>query len=374
MNKDLSHKKEYFIRLDYYKIILTLAVCVMHFENEFYNSGRRIFEGMYLAVDFFFILSGFFICYAYMNAPGTSAWEYLKKRFREFFSPTVIMLILFLAVDFYGIVKSDAGVLRKFLQMVDDVWKVVPEGLSLQMFLPVTMYNFPIWYISILIVIGTLLYAWLRKQKNNVQSKLPIMILIIIVLYGYFVIGHGNIDVHTSINPVFYIYDGVLRGTAGLMLGILVYVISKSRKADALKKVCSKKWLRILILLGMLWCMFYSPHSGTDFVFILFAGILIFSEVVSTQKEISKSRKRRISYARSTALYVYFVHYFICKKLWHFIHDRFAAFAGQYAEVIEIIAFVVLICAAGIIMKWFIDWFLRKLIFQRMQRRMREQR
>ena len=69
-----------------------------------------------------------------------------------------------------------------------------------------------------------------------------------------------------------------------------------------------------------------------------------------------------------------FVHYFICKKLWHFIHDRFAAFAGQYAEVIEIIAFVVLICAAGIIMKWFIDWFLRKLIFQRMQRRMREQR
>ena len=373
MNKDLGHKREYFIRLDYYKIILTIAVCVMHFENEFYNSARRVFEGMYLAVDFFFILSGFFICYAYMNSPGISTWEYLKKRFREFFLPTIIMLVLFLAVDFSGIIKSDEEILSKILQMADDVWKIVPEGLSLQMFLPVTMYNFPIWYISILIVVGTLIYAWLRKQKKPIQGKLPIVASIIIILYGYFVIGYGNIDVHTSVNPVFYIYDGVLRGAAGLLLGVLVCFVSKSDKADAVKAICVRRWVRILLFLGLLWCMFYSPHSVTDFVFIVFAAVLILSEVSMAQKEVSKNRKRRISYGRSAALYVYFVHYFICKKLWYLIHDNFTIHSGQNVKVIEIIAFVVVICVAGMIMKWFIDWFLRKLIIPGMQRRMRKQ-
>lgn len=40
-------------RIDIYRFLFTLGICLMHFETTFFNSGHRIFEGYYLGVEFF---------------------------------------------------------------------------------------------------------------------------------------------------------------------------------------------------------------------------------------------------------------------------------------------------------------------------------
>ncbi len=57
----------------------------------------------YLAVDFFFILSGFIICYAYDDRWGKmTTWGFIKRRLIRLHPTIVFAIILGLALFYYG--------------------------------------------------------------------------------------------------------------------------------------------------------------------------------------------------------------------------------------------------------------------------------
>ncbi|MDF3079129.1 MAG: acyltransferase [Sphingobacteriaceae bacterium] len=82
MNTELKEPKEHFKILDGLRGIAALGVVIFHFMEWVYTDPSRNFIGHgFLAVDFFFCLSGFVIGYAYDNRIGEmGVTEFFKRR------------------------------------------------------------------------------------------------------------------------------------------------------------------------------------------------------------------------------------------------------------------------------------------------------
>ena len=356
-----NHNK-YYVWLDYYKIIFTFGVCFMHFESTHWENTRQIFEGMYLAVDFFFVLSGYFIYQSYEKSKQKSVKHFLKKRWKEFFSPTVLMLILFLLYDYAHIIKTDPTVFAAGSDIGTATFGTIFEALFLQMFIPTHMYNFPIWYISVLLIVGTVIYYFINKKKGNIKAYILPVLIVCTIIYGYMCNTYGNIDVHTSENHILGIYDGVLRGFADITIGIILYYFS-----DKIPKYLKSRehWiLRACCWICMGWCVFINPHSQSDYIFLATSALVIWLEARYGDVEISQSKKQKILLLRKNALYIYVVHYFICKKIWKYPHE----YLKLNNKWIELVLFGIVIWIAGIILMYASNK-LDKIIYTRAARR-----
>src|SRR5215813_9856716 len=85
--------KSHYVVLDGLRGVASLMVVVFHLFETYAgeNRFRQIINHGYLAVDFFFLLSGFVIAYAYDDRWGPmSQWEFYKRRLIRL-QPMVVM-------------------------------------------------------------------------------------------------------------------------------------------------------------------------------------------------------------------------------------------------------------------------------------------
>jgi peptidoglycan/LPS O-acetylase OafA/YrhL len=107
LHEPLNHKPHFHV-LDGLRGLAALAVVIFHFMEWVYTDPSRNFIGHgFLAVDFFFCLSGFVIGYAYDERMGTmSLWTFFKARMIRLhplvISGSVLGLIAFLFDPFGG--------------------------------------------------------------------------------------------------------------------------------------------------------------------------------------------------------------------------------------------------------------------------------
>src|SRR6476659_5302415 len=82
LSPDLLKTKQHFAILDGLRGIAALAVVIFHFMEWIFTDYSQNFIGHgFLAVDFFFCLSGFVIGYAYDNRiQKMGVWEFFKSR------------------------------------------------------------------------------------------------------------------------------------------------------------------------------------------------------------------------------------------------------------------------------------------------------
>lgn len=74
-----KHRSEYHLYIELMRIVLTIYIILMHGEYLFRNiSCNRIFEGGYLGVEIFFIVSGYYM--ALKAASGMGTLDYFKSR------------------------------------------------------------------------------------------------------------------------------------------------------------------------------------------------------------------------------------------------------------------------------------------------------
>jgi peptidoglycan/LPS O-acetylase OafA/YrhL len=80
-NTNILHTKQHFQILDGLRGIAALAIVIFHFAEWVYLPQDNFISHGFLAVDFFFCLSGFVIAYAYDNRVGSMGIvEFLKRR------------------------------------------------------------------------------------------------------------------------------------------------------------------------------------------------------------------------------------------------------------------------------------------------------
>jgi len=263
------HKKNGAIEL--LRFALALIVCIYHFRK--YNNGT-IFEGGYLCVDFFFVISGFMLMKHFRNNSDSRQFytseeatiKYSISRYGKLFPQhafawIVLVLVSSFILHRYTIIHAvTSGIYEFFLIQI--------TGLGIE-----AKINAEAWYISSLLFASLLVY-WLASlnEKRYIYLIAPI---VSITILGWIYQRNGVLDVWSA--HVGFMCIGFWRGLAEVMIGSISFKIYESIKFKFEKRyMLTSTIFQILgFSLFFLFCCF--GRSKYDFIIPFLAGMLTIS-------------------------------------------------------------------------------------------------
>lgn len=133
-----------FRALDAWRGICALCVAVLHFPSTGFISSSAIIQNAGRFVDFFFVLSGFVIAYAFRRQLEAGAWRsFVVRRIGRLWPLHVTMLAVMVAI---ALAASAAG-----LQIYGESYWAIPANLTMTQawgYLDYLSWNGPSWSIS----------------------------------------------------------------------------------------------------------------------------------------------------------------------------------------------------------------------------------
>ncbi|MGI2032678.1 acyltransferase family protein [Rhizobium panacihumi] len=242
----------------------------------------------YLAVDFFFILSGFVLCFGYEKKSRSNGyfWGFLRDRLIRLYPLHLLTLSVYVPMCIFFYMTSGG-------QLLEQNWIGFPiNALLLQAYgIPMSgVLNAPSWSISVELFVNVFLaliiYALSRSKS--------VLIFVFFVVFGAYAASYasfgnlGGIDQSSLI----YVNAGMLRGFGGIFLGVLIY-----HSYRAFERQVDRSPIRIALVaaiaasasivsfLGMIWAWF------PDFAYIpMFFAAILFTALWEKSAPISNKR------------------------------------------------------------------------------------
>ena len=259
--------KPHYHLLDGLRGVAALMVIWYHvFEGYAFAGGTTIdtFNHGYLAVDFFFILSGFVIGYAYDDRWGKNFTmkDFIKRRLIRL-HPMVIMGAVVGAITFYiqGSVQWDGTHIGRSMVMLSLLCTIffIPAmpGVGYEVRGNGEMFplNGPCWSLFFE-YIGNILYAlFIRRLSNKALTIVVVLLGVALASFAIFnVSGYGNIGVGWTLDGVNFI-GGLLRMLFPFSMGML---LSRNFKPMKLRGAF---WICTLVMIAL----FAVPYlEGTE--------------------------------------------------------------------------------------------------------------
>lgn len=189
--------------IEAFRFFFMLVIILWHF------SRFNPFTYGYIVVDFFFMLSGFFL-YKSFNRNRQSAYAYTIDKVKKFAPEYVLIFFVIFLVKSVLVYKDDS---------LSVLYSAIPELLMIQGVGFGSVINTPTWYISVMLIAGCVIYALLRV-KILAELLLPLAVISI-----YIYLFHRSPSIETF-DRVGLLYLPLLRGFAGMGYGVLVSRLS----------------------------------------------------------------------------------------------------------------------------------------------------
>lgn len=259
--------------IDIAELVFSFCVVFTHAtalaENVAEEGISPIFGGGYIAVEFFFIVSGYLMCVkADRGEPydsetiGTETLNFLKGKLGAILPYYISCWVLSTAI--YLVLTKKTNLLN------NNIFQIL--GVTMAGFSSGSI-NGHLWYLSAMFLGMWMLYPLMRKNPDKfTQVMAP---LLAIFIYGYFSATVGSIAF--AENWLGYVKAGILRGIAGLCLGCAAYAVTKALRAvhfryegsmflTILELVC---YILPLCIMNLKW------KSQTDFLLIIMFFIAV---------------------------------------------------------------------------------------------------
>ena len=168
---NLSTKEKYRnTAIEALRFLFMLQICCWH-----NTQLLGTMQSGYLGVEFFFILSGFFIYKSAVKQDAPTILEFTFKRLSKFYVAYALS-ILIAAIVHYPIIE-EAVQQGNYLS---PVFKMIAELLMIQGFnLTGGGFNAPLWFFSVLIYGGLIVYASLKYYKNFcIRIAYPVFLIL----------------------------------------------------------------------------------------------------------------------------------------------------------------------------------------------------
>ena len=223
----------------------------------------------YIGVDYFFIISGFFL--AKGSGKNGDTIKYTINRIKKLYPHVILSFIIF----FVWCYKSADNMLDIIRGLVYHLNQIVP---MLYLILPgaegeTNYLNFSTWYISVLLICGILVHYLYTKHRELTVS----VIAPLVVLFGYAYMGKMSFNTGDQVG--LFLNSYYVRGFAGMYMGVLIY-----EAVMQLRKIPFSRLAYILfhvieyISFGLLlWIIRYCGNNANDiyFVGLISLGILM---------------------------------------------------------------------------------------------------
>lgn len=300
-------KSRYNGAIDFWKFIFCLVILIYHV-GEYFGTGDYPFRwGMY-SVEFFFVVSGYFMCISadkkkdcVTTQLGTETFRFIMNKLSKIYPVYLFAFSLSFAKWFLysGLeqlrLEGLIAFTKSILWMLPDFFMTFMSGYEGKVIIRIT------WYISAMFIAMLVIYPLLRKYKDSYQ--MIVAPLVVLFFTGYLAnTTHYNGIMQYEI----FMTHGVMRAFIGLNLGCLVYTFSKFLARQSFTKL-SSVLLAIAEYTGYGLILFLMQYGGADGAYII--NICLFFTVAITASRQSVSaplfNQRFCSVFGKMSLYVY---------------------------------------------------------------------
>lgn len=316
------------------RFIFTIMIALHHFY--IYKIGWL--EKGYIAVEFFFILSGYLLINSCERNSSTNAGEYtlhkIVRFYPHYFFSFFIMSCVIVIEEFMNHEVTFGGLAKMTIESL-------PEILMIQ---NIGIYgggnNYPVWYFSVLIVGGHILYFLINKYESLMIN----FILPIVVMMGctYIFLGN-NVDMWASVNGI---YIPFVRGIVDMSIGVISYKIGK--KFINIKSWCFDFLYMICICLIIM--LFATKEYYDNYFLIVFATMIIcgFHDNIWLEK-ISKKIQRIVQRLSEIAFPIFLNHAAIIK-----IFDMIIRKSGWQVDAKIIVIYLIVLLLYSSFTYWLV--------------------
>ncbi len=277
MNSNQLQNKKHNGIISFYKFCFSIMIVIFHARIFAIDKYRVLFSKGYIAVEFFFLVSGFLMAKTAFakkdsenyNQLGQETFYFILKKIKNFFP-----YILFAGI--IGIIVQNIYMDMNIYKNVTSIWDflfVNMSGLRTNNVIGQT------WYISAMLISMIFLYPMIRKHKYNfIYIVAPL-----IVILGFGFLNHQYVNLRGPDKWIGIAYKGLVRGFIELTFGAILFVI-----CERIKKIefnlLGKSILTFIEFLGFFSIFLisqFSVKSYYDYVEVLILAIsitLAFSE------------------------------------------------------------------------------------------------
>jgi peptidoglycan/LPS O-acetylase OafA/YrhL len=260
-------KDHAFSALDGLRGVAAISIVVYHYSQ---NLGWELLPNAYLAVDFFFMLSGFVLAHAYEARlrSGQGVAEFMKRRlirlYPLYFLGTTLPVVLIVVAHWQGESHPD-GALTMASYFLGLLFLPTPTGLSV-FSSRVFPLNIPAWSLSLEIGVNVI-YAFASKHLTTLRLTMVAMVAMLgliggVLYYDTMGLGHSW--------PTYL--GGWLRVCWSFFAGVLAFRIFAARSRSALP--ASAALLIACLMLVDFACRDDGKAIGLFSALILFPAIL----------------------------------------------------------------------------------------------------
>lgn len=252
----------------FYRIIFTYAIVFFHFDCGYgLLSDLGLVNGLYIATDFFFIVSGYLLYKSFLGNPDKykNGAAYTFSRIKSLLPMYWISYFLIILFRMYrdGVRITIYYVITHFFELF------ALQGIGLNM--GWTWMNNSMWFISVMLLSGFIIYELLkRKHEIFVNLLAPIIIVVCIsIIYR----NVGSLSASTQTDGLWINYS-FARGLMEMCLGIYAYklteVIKERGKNLLLYKLASLFLAIIVLVLSTI-----VQESKADFLLLLMEFVMV---------------------------------------------------------------------------------------------------
>lgn len=315
-----ADSKPHYYLLDGLRGVAALIVIWYHvFEGYAFAGGGMIetFNHGYLAVDFFFILSGFVIAYAYDDrwSKSFTVTDFFKRRLIRL-HPMVVMGAVLGVISFYlqGCVQWDGTHVAISMVMLSLLCTIlfIPAmpGLGYEVRGNGEMFplNGPCWSLFFE-YIGNILYAiFIRRLSTKVLVVLVSLLGMALAAFAVFnVSGYGNIGVGWTLDGINFV-GGLLRMLFPFSMGMLLLRVFKPIKIRGAFWMCT---VAMVALLSMPFVEGTEPicANGVYEAFCIIVAFPVLLWIGASGTTTDKSSTKICKFLGDISYPVYVVHY-----------------------------------------------------------------
>jgi len=280
----IAPAKSHYIVLDGLRGVASLMVVIFH-TFEAYADGnpiKQIINHGYLAVDFFFLLSGFVIAYAYDDRwSRMSQWEFYKRRLIRL-QPMVVMGSLIGAALFYfqggsmfPLVNATPVSKMLLVMLLGCTLLPLPVSLDIRGWSEMHPLDGPAWSLFFEYVANIAYAIGLRKLSNRV---LAILVLLAGIFLGQVAIfgPRGDLIGGWSLNPA-QLHIGFARLLFPFFAGMLLMRVGKRIHTRAPFGICT-----LLLVAGLALPRFGgAQHLWVNGIYDLLCVVVLFPIIVA---------------------------------------------------------------------------------------------
>ena len=200
-----------------WRIFFAYVIAAFHFLNAYGYS-----TSLYLATDFFFIVSGYLLAYEIESDKWKSSYDMLFSKIKKYYPHYIFSLLVALSLSLF----LGKGPEIKNKSLLLEVFMLQMSGMNLT-----TLINVPTWYLSVLLI-SSFIYYYIYKnyKKALIEFVIPMFLLIVGAWFyrTYGCLSHSTLGNDITIGV--WWNRPLLIGCGMMGIGILIFNYQNNRK------------------------------------------------------------------------------------------------------------------------------------------------